>query len=289
MIRAFVAAFGMLVGARAEAGMTVPSMALQEPFSTQDADAFCGLPVPRLTLDEEALSDAPVPVIEPAFHTERLGFVTHYDQISRRWDRPEDYTAYRYPIAQIPFGPLVGSGYDLDQPDEKQRRGSMRAIGHGGFDLPQVMDAPITTIALSHQVGDAKVVWVGPLFGNTVVTLHAIREAGKLSHYVVLYGHLSHPAPNLMMGRSIQEGAVLGFVGDSESEGRVHLHLEARRVRDDFDIDRLGPNDVLTQTVVTDPRNVLPLKPVSTATVSCREHLLGYRRSTTLGDFGLSL
>lgn len=254
-----------------------------------DDEFPCMISAPRLSLDDDAFVDPPFPDIVEAFHTEKNGALFHYDQISRRWDRPEDYDAYRYPIELTGYGSPVGSGYDLDQPDAKQRRGTMRAVGHGGFDLPQVMGAPVKVMPLAHQVGDAKVVYVGPLFGNTVVTLHEVREGGTRGHYVVLYGHLQKPAPDLMMGRNIPAGTLIGFVGDSESEGRVHLHLEARRVRDELDIARLGPNEVLTQTIVTDPRNVLPLRPTPPTTLSCRERILGYRRADTLGDFHLEL
>ena len=55
---------------------------------------------------------------------------------------------------------------------------------------------------------------------------------------------------------------VLGYVGDTASEGFVHLHLELRRARDGIDVRALAPERLLLpqNSVVCDPRNVLPLR-----------------------------
>ena len=92
-------------------------------------------------------------------HREKSGRWTQYEQIPRMPDRPADYDAYRYPILPgLPGGHYVVSGYDLDRPDEKQRRGrTLSHVGHGGVDLPQVKGAPVKMVALEHQEGDAEV------------------------------------------------------------------------------------------------------------------------------------
>jgi murein DD-endopeptidase MepM/ murein hydrolase activator NlpD len=201
-------------------------------------------------------------------HRERSGRWAVYEQIPRRPDRSASYDDYRYPVPPgLPGGHYVVSGYDLDRPDESQRRGaSLHAVGHGGVDLPDPRGTPVALVALENQVGDADVVYVGPLFGTTVVTRHTVREGARLRDYVLLYGHLDAPAPGLVAGRALKEGEVLGFVGDTGSPELVHLHLEARRVRDGLDIAlRLkirGGGSLLESdaTVVCDPRNVLPLR-----------------------------
>jgi hypothetical protein len=58
---------------------------------------------------------------------------------------------------------------------------------------------------------------------------------------------------------------VVGYVGDTGSPELVHLHLEARRVRDGVDVAsvaRSAPRALAenANSVVCDPRNVLPLK-----------------------------
>ena len=196
-------------------------------------------------------------------HFEKNGKWLAYEQIPRRPDRPADYDAYVYPIPPgLPGGHFVVSGYDLDLPDALQRHGKMRAIGHGAVDLPQRKGTPIKMIALDHQVGDARVIHVGRLFGNSVVTLHTLREGGRTREYVLIFGHLDGYAPGLKPGDAIPEGGLVGYVGDSDSPKLVHLHLEARRVRDGVDGSKLLPGRILLpeSTIVCDPRNVLPLK-----------------------------
>jgi murein DD-endopeptidase MepM/ murein hydrolase activator NlpD len=196
-------------------------------------------------------------------HFEKNGKWLAYEQIPRRPDRPADYDAYVYPIPPgLPGGHSVVSGYDLDLPDALQRHGKMRAIGHGGVDLPQRKGTPIKMMALDHQVGEALVIHVGRLFGNSIVTVHTLREGGRTREYVLIFGHLDGYAPGLKPGDVIPAGGLVGYVGDSDSPKLVHLHLEARRVRDGVDGSKLLPGRILLpeSTIVCDPRNVLPLK-----------------------------
>jgi murein DD-endopeptidase MepM/ murein hydrolase activator NlpD len=214
-------------------------------------------------LEPEEESDAPV---AQNAHRERSGKWVLYDQIPRRPDRPSDYDAYVYPIpAGLPNGRHVISGYDLDRPDETQRRGrTLHAVGHGGVDLPQARGTPVAMIALDHQQGDAEVVYAGPLFGNTVVTRHTLHEGGGLRDYILLFGHLDAIAPGLAKGNPVRVGEIVGTVGDTGSPELIHLHLEARRVREGVDVSTVtAPSTLLANeiSVVCDPRNVLPLHP----------------------------
>ncbi len=198
-------------------------------------------------------------------HHNRSGEWIVYDEIPRRPDRPADYDAYVYPVPPgLPGGHSVVSGFDLDRPDLTQRRGpTLHAVGHGGVDLPQAKGTPIHMVPLENQQGDADVVYVGPLFGNTVVTRHTLREGGGLRDYIVLFGHLDAPAPGLTKGARLRAGDVVGTVGDTGSPELVHLHLEARRVREGVDITTITPPARLLApevSVVCDPRNVLPLR-----------------------------
>ena len=197
-------------------------------------------------------------------HHDRSGQWVVYEQIPRRPERTADYDAYQYPIPPgLPGDKSVISGYDLDRPDNTQRRGkTLRAVGHGAVDLPQARGTRISMLRLEHQEGDAEVVYVGPLFGTTVVTRHALREGGQLHDYLLLFGHLEGPAPGLEKGRTLRDGELVGFVGDTGSPELVHLHLEARRVREGVDASKVAPGELLAAhvSIVCDPRNVLPLK-----------------------------
>ncbi len=214
-------------------------------------------------IEPEDESDAPV--LSNA-HRDKSGRWVLYDQIPRRPDRTADYDAYIYPIAPgLPDGHSVISGYDLDRPDETQRRGrTLHAVGHGGVDLPQARGTPVAMITLDHQQGDSDVVYTGPLFGTTVVTRHTVHEGGGLRDYILLFGHLDAIAAGIVKGATVHAGDVIGAVGDTGSPELIHLHLEARRVREGVDVMTVAqPYALLAAetSVVCDPRNVLELRP----------------------------
>jgi murein DD-endopeptidase MepM/ murein hydrolase activator NlpD len=225
------------------------------PVGTLPDGGVC-VPVPDITLGGEALAE------QRAAHHDRSGRLRVYDQIPRRPERPADYRKYQLPVAPLPQQSFVTSGYDLDLPDDEQRRGAeMKAVGHGGIDLAQKRGTPVALVALEHQVGDADVLFVGKLFGNSVVTHHAVREQNVLRDYLVIHGHLEKPASGLTRGATLPAGGIVGYVGDSGSPGVVHLHLEVRRAREGVVLNALGPGELAhnSKTVACDPRNVLPL------------------------------
>ena len=228
--------------------------ALCPPFTLPDDDACIPIP-PGADLGGDDL--APV----PGAHHDKRGRLESYEQIPRRPDRPAAYGAYRYPVP-VPEGNLAMSGYDLDLPEADQRRGrKFSHVGHGGLDLAAPRGTPVQLVKLEHQEGDAEILFVGKLFGTTVVTRHTLREGGRLREYAVLFGHLDRPAPGVETGRPpLGEGAVVGYVGDSGSPGIVHLHFEVRRAREGIDIGKVAPERLVANdvSVVCDPRNVLP-------------------------------
>ncbi len=241
---------GVERSANGQSGLTSPC----PPGTLPDANVC--IPVPTTAGGGEALE------AERGGHHDKSGRWRFYDQIPRRPERPSDYRRYRLPVPPLPNQNLVVSGYDLDRPDDQQRRGaSMKAVGHGGIDIAQKRGTEIRLVGLEHQVGDAEVLFVGELFGNSVVTRHSLREGGRLREYVVIFGHLEGPAPGLSRGMNLREGSLVGFVGDSGAPGDVHLHLEVRRVREGVNAAKLGPREITKndKTVVCDPRNVLPL------------------------------
>jgi len=216
------------------------------------------VPVPDPEAGRQALSEA------QNEHHDRSGRLRVYDQIPRSPERPKDFRQYRLPIPPPGKQGFVGSGYDLDRPDAEQRRGAeLSAVGHGGVDLAQARGTPVRLVNLENQVGDTVVSATGHLFGNSVVTLHTLREAGALREYLVIYGHLDSIAPGLSHGQTLKADSLLGYVGDSDSPGIVHLHLEVRRAREGVDAGQLPLGEITqnAKTVACDPRNVLELLP----------------------------
>jgi murein DD-endopeptidase MepM/ murein hydrolase activator NlpD len=233
-----------------------PDLASLCPARTLPDGRVC-IPVPSGATDLAAL-DA-----ERNAHRERNGQWRFYDQIPRRPERPAEYERYTLPLPIADREQIV-SGYDLDVPDALQRRGDeLSAVGHGGVDIVEQRGAEVRLVALEQQQGDAVALYVGPLFGNTVVTHHVLREGGEQRDYLVLFGHLERPAPGLHAGQPLAAGSPIGWVGDSGSPGIVHLHLEIRRVRPGISPSALGSGEYVhnARTVACDPRNVLLLRP----------------------------
>lgn len=276
-----LAASALLVGL----GLAPTARATSEPALAPAAAA-------RFTCSGDGLPDGPfcvhpnlfalddqgedIPLAEGA-HRVRSGEWQTYEHLPRMPDRPADYEAYRYPVPPGLVGRSVVSGYDLDLPDDQQRRGvGLRHVGHGGLDLPQVRGAPVHVVNYEHQEGEADVLFVGDVFGHSVLLRSRIRQgsvdasgvarSGDLREYVTLFGHLRQAAPGLTAGMVVHEGDVIGEVGDSGSPGLVHLHLEIRRLRDNLDaatvLREKGASLLFTSasSVPTDPRNLLPLR-----------------------------
>ncbi len=234
-------------------------------------------PAARVTCPEGTLPDGDVCVhlaldesgpelyVARGAHHEKSGAFATYDQIPRLPERSPNYDAYVYPVPPgLAGGAAVVSGYDLDRPDEMQRRGThLSHVGHGGVDLPQARGTRVAMLRLEHQVGDAEVLFTGHLFGTTVLTKQTINESGVQRDYIILFGHLDSIAPGVHPGRSLADGETVGTVGDSGSPGLVHLHYEVRRVRDGVDLLKIpaGARFIAEDvSIVCDPRNVLPLR-----------------------------
>ncbi|MCC6644858.1 MAG: M23 family metallopeptidase [Polyangiaceae bacterium] len=231
-------------------------LAVCPPGALPDGDAC--VPFRRGDLDEgKAL------LAERNTHTDKRGRSQSYEQIPRQPDRPAAYEAYLFPIPTAPDEKLVVGGYDLHRDDQDQRRGAhLSAVGHGGVDVVARRGTPVRSLPLEHQEGDAEIRYAGALFGQTVVTSHTVRQGGRLRDYVVLHGHLDGIARGVAAGRVVKAGEQLGEVGDTGSEGLVHLHLEIRQVRDGVDVRALSGHDLAdnARTVPVDPRNLLPLR-----------------------------
>jgi Peptidase family M23 len=220
-------------------------------------------------------------------HTEKDGTWVEYEQIPRRQTRPEEYAAYVYPVPDT----NVVSGYDLDKPDELQRRGKMNMVGHGGVDLVEPEGTPISMIALDHQLGEAEVVFAGHFYGLTVVTRHTLKEGGKKREYLLFFCHLQSIPEQVSRGRRLRPCELVGFVGNTDSPTLVHLHLEARRLRDGVDAWTLGPGELNARetSVICDPRNVLPLRAPSRVKNACKPTLMPKHRPSWLVPVALTL
>ena len=88
---------------------------------------------------------------------------------------------------------------------------------HRGVDYAAPAGTPI------RAAGDGKVTFVGRKggYGKTMVLQHG-------STYTTLYAHLSRYAKGMRKGRSVRQGEVIGYVGQTGLATGPHLHYEFR-------------------------------------------------------------
>ena len=92
----------------------------------------------------------------------------------------------------------------------------------------------------------------------TVVTAHMVREGGRLRQILLAHGYLDHVSDRVIEGPAVDEGEVLGYVGNLPT-GRDVLYIEARQVREGTNLSAVEPSKLLdaSVSVACDIRNVL--------------------------------
>lgn len=172
--------------------------------------------------------------------------------IPRRPERPAEASAYRFPLPQS-VKPVVLAGLDLPadtMPDVE--------LGPAAVLLGASTGDEVVVVSLEGQEGPAEVTFVGEIVGQTVVTSHLVRDGGRLRQYLLVHGYLSGVSAQTIVGSSVEEGEVLGYVGNLPA-GRDVLYVEARQVREGIDPSGLGGTKLLddSTSVACDVRNVL--------------------------------
>jgi hypothetical protein len=166
--------------------------------------------------------------------------------IPRRPDRPADYSRYVLPLGD-PGSPKVVARDPTASRDSGAPRGGIWISGTTGT----AAFAP----TLDGQEGPARVVFAGPLVGNSTVTRHSVRSADRKIDYIVILGNLD-AMPALVPQAAVEKGAPLGKVG------RSPIYLECRMLRDGVDPYATPSERFLDESVAVsvDPRNVLELR-----------------------------
>jgi hypothetical protein len=172
--------------------------------------------------------------------------------IPRRPERPPDAASYRFPLARG-VKPVVLAGLDLPpdtMPDIE--------LGSAAVLLGASIGDEVVAVTLEGQEGPAEVAFVGEIVGKTVVTIHLIRDGGRLRQYLLVHGYLDRPSEQAIVGSTIEEDDVLGYVGNLPA-GRDVLYLEARQVREGVVPSAVNGAKLLDDntSVACDVRNVL--------------------------------
>lgn len=193
------------------------------------------------------------------------------ESIPRRPERPVDPTAYLYPAGEAGWPPRVRS--DPTEP---------------GLRLAVRPGERVVLLGLEGQVGPAEVIFVGELFGRTVVTAHIVEDGGsgpkavedggsaakpplkagdgpRRRTYLLFHGRLGGTAPAVVRGSRLDPGTELGSAHTDHdgSAGLIDIYLEAREVREGAKLDVAADGRRLLDAalaVPTDLRNVLPLR-----------------------------
>jgi len=172
--------------------------------------------------------------------------------IPRLPERPADASAYRFPLAGS-SKPVVLAGLDLPAgtvPDVD--------IGPAAVLLGASNGDEVVVVTLEGQEGPAEVAFVGELVGPTVITAHMVRDGGRLRQILLVHGYLDRASEHAIVGSSVEEGDVLGYVGSSPA-GRDVLYVEARQVRQGTNLSAVEPVKLLddSTSIACDVRNVL--------------------------------
>jgi hypothetical protein len=254
LVRAAV--FAALVAAVGMLGLTVPKKpapapppnvpgapvlaATCGPYQLPEGDAC--IPLPRA--GRPGLAD----LHEPAAKNIR----ERGELIPRRPERPADASGYRFPLAGNEK-PVVLGGLDLPPgavPDAE--------LGPSAVLLSASNGDEIIATTLDGQEGPTEVGFVGDMVGTTVVTVHMLREGGRLRQVLLVHGLLDRASDRAIVGSSVETGDVIGYAG-SLPNGRDALYLEARQVREGTNLAAVDSSKLRDDatSIPCDVRNVL--------------------------------
>ena len=187
---------------------------------------------------------------DPDAQLERRSRGDAIEIIPRRPDRPSDPLTLRFPLEP----PRILHGFD-------DVMANTRSESPATIELGAERGDPVHALTLDGQQGKTRVVAMGRLVGNTVVTAHVLLDDGARPRtYLLVHGKLDGFGPDVKVGAELADGDVLGFVGDSGRPGVVSLYLEVRRVREETDLEKLDLPHLVdaAASVAVDARNVLP-------------------------------
>jgi hypothetical protein len=190
---------------------------------------------PRLEADE----------LKPASRTPSIDA----ERIARRPERPADPAAYVYPVG-ADRAPRILGGFD------GKREGASELPG---VHLAARAGEKIVLLALDQQRGPAEVVFVGELFGTTVVTRHEIEDGPRKKSMLLFHGRIDRPEPGLAVGAKLEAGATLGFARVDLGGGLIEVYVEARQLREGAALDGKKLTDAGVSSPI-DLRDVLPRK-----------------------------
>ncbi|HEX4335867.1 MAG TPA: hypothetical protein VH062_08140 [Polyangiaceae bacterium] len=235
----FVAAAAAAVAAFAVLGGRDPRVSLAPaPSASAAGSRLAASLCPPGSLPDDGVC-IPVPPPERAALN-----VTGADRIPRRPERPPEYGRYALPVEGVLSVAELG---ESALPDGGTRP--------SGVALGVAANTPVSAVELEGQDGPSRLVYAGPLWGPTVVTLHTVRARNGAEQYLVALAQLGSLRPHAV-GDTLSGGATLG------TSGTAPVVLETRLVRSGVDVRTLAASALLATgaSSAVDARNVLSVK-----------------------------
>jgi Peptidase family M23 len=101
---------------------------------------------------------------------------------------------------------------------------------HDGIDLPAAVGTPVHAMAdgVVHRAGPADKTRPGQGFGSTHVLLQVVDPTDGKNDLFLVYLHLDSIAEGVIPGALVQQGDIIGAVGQEDAE-YSHLHFEFRK------------------------------------------------------------
>lgn len=101
---------------------------------------------------------------------------------------------------------------------------------HDGIDLPAAVGTPVHAMAAGvvHRAGPADKTGPGQGFGSTHIILKVVDPMDGEENLFLVYLHLDSIAQGVMPGAHVNQGDVIGAVGQEDAE-YPHLHFEFRK------------------------------------------------------------
>ena len=128
-------------------------------------------------------------------------------------------------------------GKSDDTPDEMNtsygpRIDADRWDFHDGIDLPAAVGTPVHAMAdgMVHRAGPADKTGDGQGFGSTYVIEKVRDPTDGQDNLFLVYLHLDSIAEGVIPGAHVQQGDVIGVVGQEDAT-YPHLHLEFRKLQ----------------------------------------------------------
>jgi len=168
--------------------------------------------------------------------------------VPRLPSRPPSFTDYQLPVDPVLAASISGPGT------------SPAVAGGAGLSLETDPESVVTLVDLEGQIEPPVVVLVGELYGVTVAVAHRTRQQGRERDYLVFYGRLDRPGPEVVSGAKLTPMAIVGYTARGAATSQLYLEVREQVAVGSSQAAHLSELVRADKSVAVDPRNVLPVR-----------------------------